>query len=144
MERKYVPSFCETERTPAQRLESVQWAFGVSASAGGAPSPELAQLYERYILGEIDLAGIRTEIERLYPKQPTTDPYPRYKPDLSGAPSPPYKPLPAGYVFAAEVLPEEPEPSAEDCLVLFRALVAEVRQHAAEMPRRQPYTRLDV
>ena len=75
METRYVPWFSETERTPAQRLESVQWAFGVSVSAGGAPSPELVQLYECYILGEIDLCGTRLEMELLYPKHPTTDPY---------------------------------------------------------------------
>jgi hypothetical protein len=143
MKTSYTPVFSGTERTPAQRLESVQWAIGMAASAGGVPSPELVPLYERYILGEMDLAGIRMEMERLYPKQPTTDHYPRYKPDLSGAPSPPYKPLPAGYVFEAEVLPE-PEPPAEECLVLFRALVEEVRQQATELPPRQPYTRLDV
>ncbi len=141
------PQFCETERTPAQRLESVQWAFGVAASAGGGLSPELVQLYERYILGEIDLAIIRVEMDRLYPQQPTTDPYPRYQPDLSGAPSPPYKPLPADYV--PEPAEEEPEPAGPEvpaavCVAQLRAFVADIRQHVSERPPRQPYTRLDV
>lgn len=90
------PQFSEDERTPEQRLEGVQWAFGVSASAGGAPSPELVQLYERYVLGEITLGTIGAEVDRLYPQKPSNDPYPPYQPDLSGAPAPPYmkhKPL---------------------------------------------------
>jgi hypothetical protein len=146
METSYVPVFSETERTPAQRLESVQWAVGVSASAGGAPSLELVQLYERYILGEISLAGIRAEVEHLYPKQPTTDPYPRYRPELSGKPSPPHEPLPADYntAEAAAAEPTEPESSADECVAQLRAFVADIQRHAAEMPPRQPYTRLDV
>ena len=49
----------------------------------GNPSPELVALYNRYIAGEITLSTIRAEVERLYPQQPSTDPYPRYELPLS-------------------------------------------------------------
>ena len=87
-------NFSETERTPQQRRETVKWAVGVAMSQGGNPSPELVALYNRYIAGEVTLSTIRAEVERLYPQQPSTDPYPPYQPDLNGAPSPPYKPIP--------------------------------------------------
>jgi hypothetical protein len=74
------PQFSETERTAEQRLESVHWAFGVSASAGGAPSSELVQLYERYILGELDMAGIDVAMNQLYPQYPSNDPHAKYAP----------------------------------------------------------------
>ena len=77
------PQFSETERTPAQRRETVKWAIGLAMSQGGSASPELVALYRRYIAGEITLGTIRAEVERLYPQQPSTDPYPRYKLPLS-------------------------------------------------------------
>lgn len=88
-------NFSETERTPQQRRETVKWAVGLAMSQGGSASPELVALYNRYIAGEITLATIRAEVERLYPQQPSTDPYPPYQPDLNGEPAPPYKPIPA-------------------------------------------------
>lgn len=86
----HTPQFSETERTPQQRRESVKWAIGLAKSQGGSASPELVALYNRYIAGEITLGTIRAEVERLYPQQPSTDPYPRYELPLSGAPSPQY------------------------------------------------------
>ena len=77
------PQFSETECTPAQRRETVKWAIGLARSQGGSASPELVALYRRYIAGEITLGTIRAEVERLYPQQPSTDPYPPYQPPLS-------------------------------------------------------------
>ncbi len=152
MKQHREPQFCETERTPEQRLDTVQWAFGVSASAGGAPSPELVQLYERYILGEIDMAAIGVELEKMYPTTRGDDPRyapgqptDRWYPQLDVAPNPPYKPLPADYDASNEVAePAGPELPADECVAQLRAFVADIRQHVAEMPPRQPYTRLDV
>lgn len=147
MKQDRKPQFCETERTPEQRLDSVQWAFGVSAGAGGAPSPELVRLYERYIFGEIDTQHIGEALRAMYPQQPSNDPMPRWTPDLDAAPNRPPKALPAGYVYDAaeeEEAPAGPEVPAAVCVAELRALVADIRQHVAEMPPRQPYTRLDV
>lgn len=84
----YTPQFSEDERTPQQRREGVKWAVGVAMSQGGSASPELAALYQRYIAGEIDLAFIRAELTRLYPKHPTADP--RYQ---AGQPTDRYYPV---------------------------------------------------
>ena len=70
----YTPQFSEDERTAQQRREGVKWAVGVAMSQGGSASPALAALYQRYIAGEIDLAYIRAELTRLYPRRPTADP----------------------------------------------------------------------
>ena len=88
--------FSETERTPQQRRTSVKWAVGVAMSQGGAASPQLAALFNRYIAGEIDLARIRAEITRMYPPQPSSDPAPtRWHPNLNAAPNRQYEPLDA-------------------------------------------------
>lgn len=90
------PYFAETERTPQQRRTSVKWAVGVAMSQGGAASPQLVVLFNRYIAGEIDLACIRAEITRMYPPQPSSDPAPtRWHPNQNAAPSRPYEPLDA-------------------------------------------------
>ena len=90
------PHFAETERTPQQRRAGVKWAVGVAMSQGGAASPQLAALFNRYIAGEIDLACIRAEITRMYPPQPSSDPAPtRWHPNLNAAPNRPYEPLDA-------------------------------------------------
>ncbi len=62
----YLPHFCASEQTPAQRRESVRWAVGVARSQGGSASPELSALYGRYVAGEIDLAYIRAALSSLY------------------------------------------------------------------------------
>ena len=116
------PQFFEDERTPEQRLDSVQWAFGVSASAGGAPSPELVQLYERYILGEIDMQYISAEMDRMYPQYPSNDPTPPYQPNLDVAPNRPPE-APPGYVYDAdeeEEAPAGPEMPAALCVAQLR------------------------
>lgn len=142
------PQFSEDERTPEQRLEGVQWAFGVSASAGGAPSPELVQLYERYILGEIDMLAIDVEVNRMYPQYPSNDPYAgRWTPNLDVAPSRPYEPFPADYVpepAEEEPAPAGPEVPAAVCVAQLRAFVQEIVEHLATLPPRQQYMRLDV
>ena len=141
------PQFCETERTPEQRLESVQWAFGVSASAGGAPSPELVQLYERYILGEIDLASVGAAVRQLYPQYPSNDPYAgRWTPSLDVAPNRPPE-APPGYVSDAsekEQVPAGPDMPAALCVAQLRAFVQEIIEHQATQPPRQRYFQLDV
>lgn len=141
----YTPSFSETERTPEQRLESVQWAFGVSASAGGAPSPELVQLYERYILGEIDMQYISVEMNRMYPQYPSNDPTPRYQPNLDVEPNRPPE-APPGYVYDAaeeEEAPAGPEMPAAVCVAQLRAFVQEIVEHLATQPPRQRYLYFD-
>ena len=85
----YVPVFTDTERTSAQRSESVKWAVGVTMSQGQSISPRLTALYKRYIAGEIDQAYIDNALELMYPNQPTTDP--RYQP---GSPTDRYYPEP--------------------------------------------------
>lgn len=73
-----IPVFSKTERTAAQRRESVQWAAGVTASQGSHISPALRDLYRRYVAGEIDIRYIDAELDRLYPQVPSDDP--RYAP----------------------------------------------------------------
>ncbi len=142
------PQFCETERTPEQRLESVQWAFGVSASAGGAPSPEVVQLYERYILGEIDMQHIDVAMNQLYPQYPSNDPYAgRWTPDLDNIePARPVE-VPPGFVYDAdeeEPAPAGPEMPAAVCVAQLRAFVQEIVEHQATPPARQRYIQIDV
>ncbi len=146
----YIPSFCETERTPAQRLDTVQFALGVSATAHGQASPESLALYERYILGEIDLAYIGAAVREMYPQYPSNDPYATYKPDLSGEPAPPYQPLPADAIqeVAQETdeaeEPNEPEQPAEVYVARMRAFAQEIADHLATQPPRQRYISIDV
>ena len=97
------PQFSETERTAAQRRETVQWAIGLAKSQGGSASPELVALYRRYIAGEITLGTVRAEVERLYPQQPSNDPYPPYE----LPPSPLIEHLPA---LLWDVAPETIDP----------------------------------
>lgn len=141
------PQFCETERIPEQRLESVQWAFGVSASAGGAPSPELVQLYERYILDEIDTQHIGEALRAIYPQQPSNDPYAgRWTPDLDVAPNRPPE-APPGYVCDAAEEEEAPaglEMPAALCVAQLRAFVREIVEHQATQPPRPRYIQTDV
>ena len=146
MKQDREPQFCETERTPEQRLESVQWAFGVSASAGGAPSPELVQLYERYIFGEIDTQYIDTELNRMHPQYPSNDPTPPYQPNLDVEPNRPPE-VPPGYVYDAaeeEAAPAGPEMPAAVCVAQLRAFVQEIIEHQATQPPRQRYIQIDV
>jgi hypothetical protein len=120
------PQFCETEQTPAQRWESVAWAFGAGSADGGGPGPELVQLYKFYVAGDIDLAMIRGELDRLYPQYPSNDPsYPE-----PPAPRPIFPPL---------VLVEEP-----GRVFPFAAEMAALVQEIATGPPRVHYTRLDV
>jgi len=141
------PQFSETERTPEQRLESVQWAFGVSASAGGAPSPEVVQLYERYILGELDLVDIELEMNRMYPQYPSNDPYAgRWTPNLDVAPNQPVE-VPPGFEYDAaeeEEAPAGPEMPAAVCVAQLRAFVQDIVEHLATQPPRQRYIQIDV
>jgi hypothetical protein len=74
----YTPHFSDTERTAAQRSESVKFAVGVTMSQDLAIPAPVKELYKRYISGEIDIAYIAGEIDRMYPQVPTTDP--RYQP----------------------------------------------------------------
>ena len=75
MQQQYrKPKFARTERTPAQRWETVSWAFAAGSADGGGPSPELVQLYKFYVAGDIDLAMVRGELDRLYPQYPSGDP----------------------------------------------------------------------
>jgi hypothetical protein len=83
----YTPKFSETEKTAAQRSESVRFAVGVTMSQNLPIAPELKELYKRYIAGEIDLAYIDSTLTRQHPQVPTTDP--RYQP---GQPSSRYYP----------------------------------------------------
>ncbi|UOQ83279.1 hypothetical protein [Hymenobacter sp. 5414T-23] len=141
------PQFSETERTPEQRLESVQWAFGVSASAGGAPSPEVVQLYERYIFGELDMAGIDVAMNRLYPQYPSNDPYAsRWTPNLDVEPARPVEVPPS---FEYDPDGEEANPaglvmSAALCVAQLRAYVQDIVEHLAAQPPRQRYISIDV
>lgn len=145
----YTPSFSENERTPAQRLDTVQFALGVSATAHGQASPESLALYERYILGEIDLAYIGAAVRDMYPQQPSNDPYPPYKPDLSGEPAPPYKPLPADAIQKATEEPDEaaeadePEQPAAVYVARMRAFAQDIADHLATQPPRQRYIYFD-
>lgn len=142
------PQFSETERTPEQRLESVQWAFGVSASAGGAPSPEVVQLYERYILGELDMAGIDVAMNQLYPQYPSNDPYAKYAPGEGPSVEPaPLVEVPPGFAADAaegEAAPAGPEMPAAVCVAQLRAFVQDIVEHQATQPPRQRYIQIDV
>lgn len=93
----YLPHFSDTEKTAAQRSESVKFAVGVSLSQGASISPELKALYQRYVAGEIDIAFIDQELALMHPQVPTTDP--RYQP---GQPTDRYYPEP---VIPAESTP---------------------------------------
>lgn len=138
----YTPSFSENEQTPAQRWDTVQFALGVSASAGGQASPESVQLYERYILGEIDLAHVGEAVRQLYPQYPSNDPYTRrWTPNLNAEPARPPE-APPGYVYdpAEDAVPEaEPEQPAEVYVARLHAFVQEIAEHVATLPPRQPY-----
>ncbi|HEX8659017.1 MAG TPA: antitoxin VbhA family protein [Hymenobacter sp.] len=149
----YTPSFSENERTPAQRLDTVRFALGVSATASGQASPESLQLYERYVLGEIDLAYIGAAVRERYPQSPSNDPYAKY-----AAGEGPYvaparlleAPLPADAAqeAAAEpdeaAAPDEPEPPAEVYVARMRAFAQDIADHLATQPPRQRYIQLDV
>ena len=146
----YTPSFCETERTPAQRLDTVQFALGVSATAHGQASPESLALYERYILGEIDLAYIGAAVREMYPQYPSNDPYGgRWTPNLDAEPAPPYQPLPADVILeAAEESDEAEEPDeleqpAAVYVARMRAFAQEIADHLATQPPRQRYIYFD-
>ena len=95
----YTPHFSETEKTAAQRSESVKFAVGVTMSQNATISPELQALYKRYIAGEIDIAYLDAQLGSMYPQVPTDDP--RYQ---AGQPTARYYPEP--------VEPAEPTESA--------------------------------
>jgi hypothetical protein len=126
MSQYRAPQFSETEQTPAQRWESVAWTLGASSADGGGPSPELVRLYKFYVAGDIDLAMLGSELDRLYPQYPSGDPH---------YPAPP-TPHP---VFPPLVLVEEP-----GRVFPFAAEMAALVQEIAALPPRQPYIRLDV
>jgi hypothetical protein len=138
------PSFSENERTPAQRLDTVQFALGIAATAQGQASLESLQLYERYILGEIDLAHVGAAVRELYPQQPSNDPCPPYQPDLSGEPAPAYRPLPADAIQEAAAAPDEPEQPAEVYVARMWAFAQEIADYLATQPPRQRYIQIDV
>jgi hypothetical protein len=143
------PYFSENERTPAQRLDTVQFALGIAATAHGQASPESLALYERYILGEIDLEHVGAAVRERYPQQPSTDPYPPYQPDLSGAPAPPYQPLPSDAIQETEepdeaAAPDEPEQPAAVYVARMRAFAQDIADHLATQPPRQRYISIDV
>ncbi|MFD1874499.1 hypothetical protein [Hymenobacter bucti] len=126
MSQYQAPQFSETEQTPAQRWESVAWALGASSADEGGPSPEVVRLYKFYVAGDIDLAMVSGELDRLYPHYPSGDPH---------YPNPP-TPRP---VFAPLVLVEEP-----DRVFPFAAEIAALVQAITALPTRQPYLQLDV
>ena len=119
------PKFTWTERTPAQRWASVAWAFAAGSADGGGPSPALARLYQFYVAGDIDLAMLDGELDRLYPNYP------------SGDPSYPDPPAPRP-VFPPLNLVEEP-----GRVFPFAAELATLMQEIAALPPRQPYSQLD-
>ena len=120
------PKFARTERTAAQRWDSVSWAFGAGSADGGGPSPELVQLYKFYVAGDVDLAMIRGELDLLYPQYPSGDPnYP-----APPAPRPVFPPL---------VLVEEP-----GRVFPFAAEMAALVQEINDLPPRVHYTQIDV
>ena len=120
------PQFAEDEQTPAQRWETVSWAFSVGSADGGGPSPELARLYKFYVAGDVDMAMIRGELDRLYPQYPSGDP--KY-PDPP-APRPVFPPL---------VLVEEP-----GRVFPFAAEMDALMQELAALPPRVRYIQIDV
>jgi hypothetical protein len=126
MSQYRAPQFSETEQTPAQRWESVAWALGVSSSDGGGPSPEVVRLYKFYVAGDIDLAMVSGELDRLYPQYPSGDPH--YLNPLTPRP-----------IFPPLVLVEEPNREFP-----FAAEMAALIQEMTALPPRQPYLQLDV
>ncbi|SHJ85493.1 hypothetical protein SAMN02745146_0359 [Hymenobacter daecheongensis DSM 21074] len=143
----YTPSFSENEQTPAQRLDTVQFALGVSATAGGQASAESVQLYERYILGEIDLAYIGAAVREMYPQYPSNDPYAKYAPGEGPhvEPAPLVEAVPGFEDKAAEEeAPAGPEVPAAVCVAQLRAFVQEIAEHQATQPPRQRYIQIDV
>lgn len=120
------PQFAEDEQTPAQRWEAVSWAFSVGSADGGGPSPELARLYKFYVAGDVDLAMIRGELDRMYPQYPSGDP--KY-------PDPP-APRP---VLPALVLVEEP-----GRVFPYAAEMDALMQEIAALPPRVRYIQIDV
>lgn len=89
-------------------------------------------------------------MDRPYPQYPSNDPVygpgkptDRWYPNLDAAPSLPCEPRPADCVYVEEE-PAGPEPPADVCVALLRAFVVDIRQHVAQLPPRQPYTRLNV
>jgi hypothetical protein len=126
MSQYRAPQFGETEQTPAQRWESVAWALGTASADGSKLSPELVQLYKFYVAGDIDLAMVHGELDRLYPQYPSGDP--KY-------PDPP-TPRP---VLPPLVLIEEP-----GRVFPFAAEMAAIVQEIEALPPRQAYMRLDV
>lgn len=120
------PQFSEDEQTPAQRWESVAWAFAAGSADGGGPSPELVRLYKFYVAGDIDLAMLDGELDRLYPQYPSGDPkYP-----APPAPRPISPPL---------VLVEEP-----GRVFPFAAEMAALLAELATLPPYVPYTAVDM
>ena len=145
------PYFSENERTPAQRWDTVQFALGVSATAHGQASPESLALYERYILGEIDLAYIGAAVRDMYPQYPSNDPYAgHWTPNLDAEPAPPYQPLPVNAIQEAAEEPDEaaepnePEQPAKVYVARMRAFAQEIADHLAIQPPRQRYISIDV
>lgn len=120
------PKFARTERTAAQRWDSVSWAFGAGSADGGGPSPELVRLYKFYVAGDVDLAMVRGELDRLYPQHPSGDP---------NYPDPP-APRP---VFPPLVLVEEP-----GRVFPFAAEMDALMQEIAALPPRVRYIQIDV
>lgn len=126
MSQYRAPQFSETEQTPTQRWKSVTWALGAGSADGGGPSAELVRLYKFYIAGDIDLAMLDGELDRLYPQYPGGDPSYPVPPALRP-------------VFPPLVLVEEP-----GRVFPFAAELAALAQEIAALPPRQPYIRLDV
>ena len=131
----------------------MQFALGLSASAHGQASPEWLALYERYILGEIDLAYIGAAVREMYPQYPSNDPYAKYAPGEGPYVEPvqPLEaPLPADALQeAAEesdeaAAPDEPEQPAEVYVARMRAFAQEIADHLAIQPPRQRYIQIDV
>lgn len=120
------PKFARSERTAAQRWDSVSWAFGAGSADGGGPSPALVRLYKFYVAGDVDLAMIRGELDRLYPQYPSGDP---------NYPDPP-APRP---VFPPLMLVEEP-----GRVFPFAAEMAALVQEINDLPPRVHYTQIDV
>jgi hypothetical protein len=86
----------------------------------------LVRLYKFYVAGDIDLAMLDGELDRLYPQYPAGDPnYP-----VPPAPRPVFPPL---------MLVEEP-----GRVFPFAAELAALAQEIAASPPRQFYIRLDV
>lgn len=143
---KRAPYFSENEQTPAQRWDTVQFALGVSASAGGQASAESVQLYERYILGETDLEHVGAAVRQLYPQYPSNDPYARYAPGEGPYVEPaPVQEAPPDFVYDPAEEPEaEPEQPAEVYVARLRAFVQEIADYVATLPPRQRYIQIDV